>query len=316
MKDRRFTTLSLALIVTVMGFGLIPGCTVEEPVIIPETTYPLTIVDQLERAVTINSEPQRIISLAPSNTEIVYALGLQDKLVGVTTYCNYPVAALDKPKVGGFSTVDVELITEAQPDLIIASNIHANKAIPQLESLGFTVIVLSPEDLNDVLEAIKLVGKTSNVNEISLPLVDELRVRIEAVTSKIQNLSQNQLTRTFYIVWHEPLQSIGNTSFIDSLISAAGGVNIAGEINEKYPKISPETVLGKDPQVIIAQIGMGSGEDLPLQWAKTEPLLANVSARMSGQVFGVNSDIVGRPGPRIVDALEELAKMIHPELFT
>ncbi|MEN8614112.1 cobalamin-binding protein [Dehalogenimonas sp. THU2] len=317
MKAGKIVTLATALLVAVLGLSLIPGCTEEEtPIVIPETIYPLTIVDQLDRTVTINAEPQRIISLAPSNTEIVYALGLEDKLVGVTTYCNYPAAALEKPKVGGFSTADVELITAAQPDLIIAANIHASKVIPQLEALGFTVIALSPDNLNEVLEAIEMVGKVANVNEITQPLVDGLTARVNAVTSKTQTLNQSQLTRTFYIVWHEPLQSIGSTSFINSLISVAGGVNIVGEINEKYPKVSPETVLGKDPQVIIAQIGMGSGEDLPLQWAKTEPLLASVSARVNGQVFGVISDVVGRSGPRIVDALEELAKMIHPELFS
>ncbi|MGI2336765.1 MAG: ABC transporter substrate-binding protein [Dehalogenimonas sp.] len=317
MKSQRFTALSLALIVTVMGFGLIPGCTVEEePIVIAETTYPLTITDQLGRTVTVNSEPQRIISLAPSNTEIVYALGLQDKLVGVTTYCNFPEAALDKPKVGGFSTVDAELITAAQPDLIIAANIHAGKVIPQLEGLGFVVIALSPTNLNEVLEAIEMVGKVTNTNEVKQELVTNLSGRIDAVISKISTLSQSQFTRTFYIVWHDPLQTIGSTSFIHSLIGTAGGVNIAGDINEKYPKISLESVIGQDPQVIIAQIGMGSGEDAPLVYAQTEPLLTNLSARENNQVYGVISDVVGRPGPRVVDALEQLAKILHPELFS
>ncbi|ADJ26024.1 periplasmic binding protein [Dehalogenimonas lykanthroporepellens BL-DC-9] len=310
--------ISTTLVSVTVLAGVLSGCQQEQTAIedlVPETTYPLTITDQLGRVVTIKSEPQRIISLAPSNTEIIYSLRLQERLVGVTTYCNYPEAALDKPKVGGFSTVDAELITNAQPDVIFAANIHSGKAIPQLESMGLIVVAISPDDIYEVIQAIELVGKVSNVNHVAQPLVKGFNERIDAVTSKTTTLRQEQRTRTFYIVWHDPLQSIGSTSFIHSLIEAAGGSNIAGDIEEKYPKLSLETVIGKNPQAIIAQIGMGTGEDGPLIYAQTEPLLAQTDARQSGTIFGVISDEVGRPGPRIVDALEELAKRLHPDLF-
>ncbi|MGI2335324.1 MAG: ABC transporter substrate-binding protein [Dehalogenimonas sp.] len=320
MKRPKYFIPIIMLLITVVGFTSFTGCKEEEPEIISETTYPLTVTDQLGRTVTINAEPQKIISLAPSNTEIIYSLGLQDRLVGVTTYCNYPEAANDKPKVGGFSTVDVELITAIQPDIILAANIHAGKTIPQLEELGkrigFVVIALSPENLDGVLQAIELVGKASNVNETTETMVNGLRNRIDAVKNITTTLSQSQLTKVFYIVWHDPLQTIGSTSFIHSLLGAAGGLNIAGDIEEKYPKISLETVIGQNPQTIIAQIGMGSGEDGPLIYAQTEPLLASVSVRSTGQIYGVISDVVGRPGPRVFDALEQLAKMLHPELFS
>lgn len=174
---------------------------------------------------------------------------------------------------------------------------------------------LSPDNLDEVLEAIAMTGEAANVNQRTQDLVDDLSNRIDAVLNKTSSLSDEQLTSVFYIVWHDPLQSIGGNTFINSLIKAAGGVNIAAEIEEKYPKMSLETVIGENPQVIIAQIGMGSGLDAPLVYAQTEPLLAEVSARENEKVFGVISDVVGRPGPRIADALEELAEMLHPELF-
>lgn len=150
MNIRKTGFALLMTLTLICGFSLSVACDGDrDDAIVPtttnpiaETTYPLNIVDQLGRTVTIESEPQRIISLSPSNTEIVYALGLQDRLVGVTDYCNYPEVALDKPKVGGFSTADVELVADAEPDLIIAGNIHASKVIPQLEELGYTVLAL------------------------------------------------------------------------------------------------------------------------------------------------------------------------------
>ncbi|MDV2989339.1 MAG: cobalamin-binding protein [Dehalogenimonas sp.] len=317
MKGPKYLISIITVLIAVIGVSALTGCKAGEPEeVYADTTYPLTITDQLGRSVTIKSEPQKIISLAPSNTEIVYALGLQSRLVGVTTYCNYPEAAKDKPKVGGFSTVNVELITSAKPDLIIAANIHAGKVIPQLEGLDFTVVAVSPNNIDEVMQAMELVGKVSNVNATTGPLVKALRDRIDIVVNKTATLSQSQLTKTFYIVWHDPLQTIGATSFIHSLIGAAGGLNISGDIEEKYPKVSLETVIGYNPQAIIAQIGMGSGEDGPLIYAQTEPLLAGVDARSNGQIYGVISDVVGRPGPRVVDALEQLAKMLHPELFS
>ena len=317
MNNRKKVTYVVLMLFALLT-GVLSGCQKEQQAVedvVPETVYPLTITDQLGRVVTIEAEPQRIISLAPSNTEIIYSLGLDDRLVGVTTYCNYPEDALNKPKVGGFSTIDVEMVSEAHPDVIIAANIHAGKAIPQLESLGFVVVAVSPDDIGEVIEAIELVGRVANVNDVAQPLVKGFRDRIQAVAGKIATLSQAQKTTTFYIVWHDPLQTIGSTSFIHSLVETAGGINIAGEIGEKYPKISLETVIGKNPQVIIAQIGMGTGEDGPLVYAQTETLLADTDARKNGQIFGVISDEVGRPGPRIVDALEQLAKMLHPDLF-
>ena len=276
-------------------------------------SFPIEVTDQLGRLVQLGEVPQRIVSLAPSNTEILFALGLGDKVVGVTGYCDYPPEAQEKPSVGGFSTPNVEEVVALSPDLILATSIH-EKSIPQLEDRGMTVFALNPKTLDEVLESITLVGEISGKDEEASILVAEMRNRIEAITDETDNLPESQRPSVFYVTWHDPLKTAGSGTRHDELIIKAGGINMAGELTG-YADISLEAVLEANPQVIIAGVGMGSGEDLTLQFANTEPRLENVDARINNRVYGVNDDITGRPGPRIVEALEQLAKMLHPELF-
>ena len=276
---------------------------------------PGTFIDGLGRTVNIEEVPETIISLAPSNTEILYALGLEDKLVGVTEYCNYPEAAQDKPKIGGFSTVDIEIVVEIQPDLILAANIHRDEVIPALERLGLTVLALDPKTPDEVLEAITLVGRcTGSEDEASL-LVTEMGNRIKAVTDETDNLTPAQRLRVFYVTWHDPLMTVGSEVLHNELIQLAGGTNIFQDLTGNYPKISLEAVIEANPQVIITGVGMGTGGDLPFQFVSTEPRLEDVDARINNRVYAITTDLIGRSGPRIVDALEQLAEMIHPEIF-
>ncbi len=272
------------------------------------------IVDGLGRSVTIDKIPQRIVSLAPSNTEILFALGLDDKVVGVTEYCNYPQAAKTKPKVGGFSTVDIEKVVSLEPDLVLATQIHGKTVIPALEKLGLTVVALTPSSLNEVLSSITLVGEVTGQDEQASKLVNNLRTRIEAVADKTRTFSPNQKPRVFYITWHDPLMTAGTGTLADDVIGNAGGENIAHDISgDKTTDL--ETVIYRDPQVIIASVGMGTGEDLPWQYVQTETRLKNTQALLNNRVYKIDGDLIHRPGPRVVDALEQMAHFIHPELF-
>lgn len=272
------------------------------------------IIDGLGRSIMIEKTPQKIVSLSPSNTEILFALGLDDKVVGVTEYCNYPQAAATKPKVGGFSTVDIEKVVSLNPDLVLASRIHSKTVIPTLEKLGLTVVALTPTSLPEVLDSITLTGKITGQNKEAEELVNNLRSRIEAVTDKTQTLSPNQIPRIFYITWHDPLMTAGTETLADNVIRNAGGQNIAFDISGDKA-IDLETVIYRDPQVIIVSIGMGTGEDLPWQYVQTEPRLKNTQALSNDNVYKIDGDLIHRPGPRIVDALEQMAHFIHPELF-
>ena len=311
--------LGTLFLVAVLLMGLVTGCpapTDDEPVV--ETpVFPLTVTDQAGRIVTLEAEPQKIISLAPSNTEIVFALGLGDRLVGVTEFCDYPAAAEDKPKIGGFNTIDIESVVAIQPDLILATSIHMPEVVQQLESpeVALTVLVLDPRSLEEVLGAITLIGEVTGKEDEASQLVNDMRSRIEAVTDITANLSEAERLRVFYVMWHEPLMTVGADTLILKLIGMAGGVSIVQDMVDDYPMISLEAVIQANPQVIIAGSGMGEGADLPFQFALNDDRLDGVDARINNRIYEVITDIVGRPGPRIVEGLEQLARMIHPEIF-
>jgi len=295
--------------------GTTPNTTTT-PATLTSTTFAhpasLTVTDQLGRTVTIIGRPQRIISLAPSNTEIVYALGLADRLVARTDYDNYPPEARDKPSIGGFSTPNIEQIVAMSPDLVLATSIHEGKIIPQLEARGLAIVALNPKTIDEVLTAINLVGKVTGVEEAAAALTASMRQRVTAVTTKVGPSSL--LPGVFYVVWHDPLMIAGVGTLHDELIRLSGGINLGHDL-AGYADISLETVIMASPQVMIAGVGMGTGEDLPLQYIMNESRLADTDARKNNRVYPIDVDLVGRPGPRIVDALEQFARFIHPERF-
>lgn len=279
-----------------------------------ESPLPAELTDHLGRVVRLEPVPQRIISLAPSNTEILFALGLADRVVAVTDYCNYPPEVNTKPTIGGFSTPNIEEIVAFSPDLILATSIHEKKIIPQLEAKGLTVFALNPKTINSVLEAILLTGEITGVEEHASELVSNMRRRIKAVTDKTAGLLPEQRPRTFYVLWHDPLKTAGSGTLQDELIAKAGGLNMAREL-EDYADISLEAVIVANPEVIIAGAGHGSSANQTFQYAQTEPRLRDTEARQNNRVYAINADLTSRPGPRIVDGLEQFATFVHPELF-
>jgi len=277
-------------------------------------SFPLTIVDDLGRDIKIGKLPQRIISLFPGNTEILFALGLEDKIVGVTQYCNYPEAAKKKLRVGGYSTPDIEMVVSLQPDLVLAESIHEKTVLPALEGVGLTVIVMSASSLDTVLKDIRLVGRIMGKDRVAARLVSNLSNRIEAVTRKTESLTSEERPRVLYVCWHDPIWTTGSETFIDDLIQKAGGVNIFADEFKKYRVVSMEAVVARNPQVIIVS-GMGTTKDLVYSSIKAHPRLTAVDAVVNGRVYQIDGDLIERPGPRIVDGLEQVAKFIHPEIF-
>jgi len=270
------------------------------------------MVDDLGRSVNIEKVPQRIISLAPSNTEILFALGLGDRVVGVTEYCNYPPEAQDKEKIGGFSTPDIEKIIDLHPDLILAGSIHAKEVIPALAEQGLTVFALEPENLDGILEDIRIVGEITGRRKEASVLVAQVESRTKAITDKTQGLKERP--KVFYITWHEPLWSVGSGTIIHELIEKAGGENIFQDIGG-HKVVDLERVILRNPEVIIACTGHGEAADKPFMWATGEPRLRVVEARKNNRVYQIDADLVSRAGPRVVDALEWFGYFIHPEFF-
>jgi len=271
------------------------------------------ITDDLGRLINIGQIPGRIVSLSPSNTEILFALGLEEKVVGVTDFCDYPPEAQLKQKIGGFFNPDIEKIIELCPDLVLAGSAHKN-IIPKLEERGVSVVALAPQSLDHVLQDIKLTGKLTGAENEACLLACDMETRIDKVVNKTRNLPQTTKPRVFYITWHDPLWTAGRGTLEDEMIQKAGGVNIAHSGSGHYV-IDLEVVVDRSPQVIITSSGHGAALDLPYNWAAIEPRLKESEARRLGRIHQVDANIISRPGPRIVDALESLAHFIHPEMF-
>jgi iron complex transport system substrate-binding protein len=263
------------------------------------------VFDDLGRLVAINGTPQRIISLAPSNTEILFALGLGDKVVGVTDYCDYPPEALNKTKVGEYANPDIEKIVALNPDLILAGYGNPIEVVYTLAGLGLTVFGIKTTDLDDLLNDIRRVGEITDKEVEAQALTSEMESRIQAVTNQTQELEQRP--RVFYMLWHDPLWSAGSGTFINELIEKAGGVNIFGNVTS-YPMVSIEDVLARDPEIIITS-------ELSYDWAKNATELASTNASQTGRIYTLDDNLVQRPGPRLVDGLEWFAYLIHPEIF-
>lgn len=280
-----------------------------------EEFWPITATDDLGRPVNITSAPERIISLAPSNTEILFALGLGDNVVGVTEYCNYPpeVESLEKSGkiavIGGYVDPDVEKILSLKPDLVLASDISINNTIPSLEKVGVLTYVVESKNLSGILTSIKKVGIITGKKAEADALADEMESRIKAVSDRSEAL---QKKRVLYIVWHDPVKTVGTGSFEDEIIELAGGTNIFHDLSG-YPQVDPEAIAVRNPEVIITCTGMGEGADLPFQWAKTDRSLNLTDARNNDQIYQAEGDIITRAGPRIVDGLEMFFRFIHPE---
>ncbi|HIH36591.1 MAG TPA: cobalamin-binding protein [Methanocellales archaeon] len=275
---------------------------------------PLIITDDLGRDVTIPKELNRIVSLSPSNTEILFALGLGDKVVGVTRYCNYPPEAQERAEIGGFTTVNIEKVVALRPDLVLADSSLQKAVVEELEKFGLSVVALGSDDVDDILEDIELIGKITGREEIAQELTANMRKRIKAITDNTKGLNETQLTKALFILGLDPLRVAGPGSLAHILIQLAGGCNIAADAEAKYVVYSSELLIERDPDVIIFNKNMGTIE-ITVNDLKGQPGWDAISAVKNGRVYGIDGDIISRKGPRIVDGLEDIAGCIHPELF-
>lgn len=278
-----------------------------------EGHFQVTVVDHLGRQVRLDEKPERIISLAPSNTEMLFALGLGDQVVGVTEYCNYPPEALEKPKAGSFAEPNIEQVVALQPDLVVAVRLQEEE-FARLDELGIPVLVLNPSSVEEVYGSIELLGRATGTEERAGLLVAELKERINAVEQKVSQVPPEKKIRVYYEVYADPLMTVGSSTVIHELIEAAGGVNIFSDIETTpYPKISAEAVIDRDPEVIVFPDYHGTEEVLASEIVN-RPGWGAISAIKEKRVFGIDPDKISRPGPRIAEAVEELARLFYPEL--
>jgi iron complex transport system substrate-binding protein len=261
------------------------------------------VADDLGRQVRVTSSPRRLVSLAPSVTEILFALGIGDRVVGVTTYCDYPPAAASIEKIGDTQRPNLEKILSLKPDLVIVSTAsQLEEFMASLEHLGVPVYVNNPTDLGSLLESINRIGDVLGVPESAERLVSSLATRIRDVHSRVAGLAR---PKVLVLVSTEPLMTAGGRTFISDLVTEAGGDSISADQTTDYPQFSLETALARRPEVIFLQAG---GSDLPKQLLQTP-------AGRARRWYQLDDAVLLRPGPRIVDGLEQVARLLHPEAF-
>ncbi|NPE28722.1 cobalamin-binding protein [Methanococcoides sp. SA1] len=276
------------------------------------TDYPLTIVDSLNKTITIESMPERIVSTMPSNTEILFAVGAGNNVVGGTIHDDYPPEAADVPKIGGYTNLDFEAIVNLEPDVIFASEANGNDAINMLEDLGFTVIVVEPKNIDDIMNNIEMMGKITDNSEKALSITAGMREQIEEITSKKMDIALEDRPRVLYLIWHDPMYSAGSNSYPDDFISMAGGVNI--QKAEGWPVINLEDVVASNPQIIICS-GMGGGSYTIMDSIMKNDALAQTDAIKNNKIYPIDDPgKIEIPGPRIIQGLIEINDYIAPEI--
>ena len=276
--------------------------------VLASAVFAREVIDQTGRRVDIPDHPRRIVSLAPSITETLYALGLADRLVGDTDYCDYPREARAKPHVGAMLNPNLEKIVALKPDLVLGTD-EANRreTADQLARLGIPLYGLTAHTLDGTLTSIEDLGRTLGSEQSTEKLVARLRERVEAVERRVQGQSR---PKVLFVVWYRPLITAGKQTFIRDVIRRAGGISIGDDLIGEWPHMSVEEVLKRNPDVILFPKteafapGLEEFQRLP-GWRE---LPAVKSHRMC-----FVSETIMRPSPRLVDALEDLVDILHPE---
>lgn len=284
------------------------------PTAAPETTA-LTITDALGRQVALAGMPGRIVSLAPSVTEILFAIGAGPQVVGVTKFCTYPPEADALPEIGGFSTtsISVEAIVGLKPDLVIAGTTSQQPIVEQLEQLAVPVVVLAPESFEQVYANIAQAGYLTGHAAEASGVVDEMRARVEAVAATVASIPSDERPTVYWEVYDDPLTTAGPATFIGQMIELAGATNSFADATENYPQVSAEAVFERNPQVILGPDSQGM--KLTQEAVGERPGWADIQAVRDGRIYLLDGDMVSRPGPRLAEALEALAAALYPEAF-
>jgi len=276
----------------------------------PALAAPFTVSDQTGRSLGLAGPPRRIVSLVPSVTETLFAIGAQAVLVGVTDFCDYPREAGRKPSVGGMVAPSLETIVTLTPDLVVATTAgNREETFTQLDRLRIPVYLVNPTRLADVLDLIARLGALTGHEAEAARLAASLGARIKAVSERVTPLPR---PRVLYVLWPEPLIVPARGTLVSELLALAGADSVTADGGNGYPRYSLEAAVAGSPEVIIlARHGGRPGPMAGDKWQR----FAELPAVKSGRVYTVSGDLLHRYGPRVVDGLEQLARLIHPEAF-
>lgn len=263
------------------------------------------------RTVRVPQPVERIVSLAPNLTETVYALGLQDRLVGDTDYCDYPPAAQKKPKVGGTINPSIELVAALHPDVVLVASINRFETVRALDDLNIPVYESDPHNVEEIISSISRLADALGATESGATLAAELEQRLQNLRERLKEAPPR---RVLFVVWTDPLISVGKNTFIADALSKAGAVSIV-DATQDWPHVSLEEAVRLQPEFLVFTAERDEKSPVDLQTLSERPGWRSLDA-VHNHRFAVISDAVDRPAPRIVSAIEELARQLHPEAFT
>ena len=273
--------------------------------------HPATFKDALGREISLSAAPKRLIALAPNLTEILYALGLGDRVVGVTDHCNYPPEASLKQKVGSYVHLNVEQIISLSPELVIGT-VDGNERyiLDLLEQAHINVFFVNPRNVRQAIETISTIGLVCGVPEKARQLSAELTLRVNRV---VEATSARKRPMVFLQIQLQPIMSVNRNTVHHDLIRLAGGDNMTADEPVTYPRISLEEVIRRKPQVLLISSMEREGrfEKARQDWLQW----TSIPAVQKGRVHLIDSDLIDRPSPRVVDGLEIIAKLLHPDVF-
>ena len=276
----------------------------------PEKTKQKTFKDFLNRKVTINYPPKRIISIAPSITEVLFAIGLDEEIVGVTEFCDYPPKAKVKTKVGGYYNPSLEMIVSLKPDLVIAAADGPNEShIKKLTSLDVPCFVIKPRTVDEIIEAMNTLAEVTSKEATAKNTIAKIKERVDQVDKRVKSIPMEKKLKVFYALDHSNLWTTGKNTFVNDLIVRAGGINIASDSNGWF-KYSLESLILKNPDVIITgRAEKQKHEEIVSMWKKYKMLPAVADNR----IYTIDSNWLNRPGPRAIDALEKMVESLYGE---
>lgn len=276
---------------------------------------PVVVEDRLHRRVEFTKPPRRIVSLTPATTELLFALGLGDSVVGATEHCNYPPAALEITRVGSgtLEGISREMIVSVQPDLILCKWDKHQPLIETFERLNVPVFAVGPESVEQLFEEARWIGKICDHDAGAEELIAGMQSRLDAIRETVvaRTSQRSKPKRVFYEVWDEPLMSAGPGSFIDELMQLAGLENIVADASGRYPRVSAEIVVQRDPEVILAPTT--HFQEVDISSFASRPGWSQVTAVREKQIFLIDGDQVSRCGPRLLDALDQIVASVYPD---
>lgn len=277
-----------------------------------ETQYPLTITDATGESFTFEKAPEKIVSVSPAETESLYAIGLDEEIVGVSDYDDYPEQVKDKPKMGSLYTPNAEAIIAAEPDIVFTGISMDEAAVQKLRDLGIVIFKTDPKTIGDVMNNIEVYGQITNHQAQAQQVLEKMKSDIKEVQDKVASLADTDKKQVY--VEFSPGWTVGKGEFMDEVIMWAGGVNVGGEAEGWY-EISEEKIIDANPDVILYASDVVDNDKTLDQIIKARSGWNEITAIKNDQVISIDANLLSRPGPRVTEGLKEVAKAIYPDLF-